>query len=221
MKTTDVTTLIEPRLIRNYDVKHGTDIRGEYKKFERDMMKSLVLIFLLIFLGFCGGAKSMTFFGPFYASIFIPLENDIGGFARLVEMLFNVFSPFVVSMLPFLICYKFIPFFSDKNHGVVVSEFKDAVAKFRECYYTGAPDVVLTEELIRKNLVLMARRVLLEKRICELLENSGWASEKARNEAQKIYLEAVQILDDALVSMCQFDLAYSKQAVFAQAENGN
>lgn len=98
-------------------------------------------------------------------------------------------------------------------------KIESVVSHLREHYYTGSPDVCLSEELIRKNLVLMARRVLLERGNVEFLKSTGWANEKALQEANEKYTQATQILDRALASMNEFGLSWDKQSIFVQAGN--
>jgi hypothetical protein len=208
---------IEPKLVAAYNAKQQIDIGKEQRKLERERRISSVLFLIGIFCvfpGMIGGLSLGMQFSSFCEHNFGMTEDSL-----LSVLISGIFLPGVITALvPCFILLKFVPVFS-KDHGVVISEFRKHVDAFREHYYTGSPDVILTEELIRNNLVLMARRVLLEKSVLDLLENSGWASEKACNETRKIYLEAVQTLDNALISMSQFNLTYSKQAIFAQAKN--
>jgi hypothetical protein len=214
MKTTDVSTLIEPKLIAAFNEKHGIDIQQEYRKYDRDRRVSLFCIFTSMFLGLCLGAKAIPLSAHFCAETFRTEENLL-----VFELLCGVIFPFIVYCLPLAIFYRFIPFFYDKNYGVVVSGFKKTISKFREHYYTGSPDVCLTEELIRQNLVSMARMVLLQKFTFDFLKKTGWANEKTLREANEKYLQAEEILDAALASMNEFGLDWDKKSIFAKAGN--
>lgn len=200
MKAIDLTNLIHSSLIESYNKNNECDIQGICDEEQAQLNRNSRIFHIAIIMGVISGV---------IVTVFV-----VGKFSEplLLSFLLVIFS----CIIPVIISVKF--FFKETYYQE--SRFVSLINNFRENYYTDLSDVILTEELIRNNLVLMARRVLFANSLLEYVRSTGWANQKTLQRFEADHVNSKQILSRALDTMDKFGLEWNKRSIFDQAKNG-
>lgn len=199
MKAIDLTNLIHTSLIESYNRKNRCDIQGLCDEEQAQLNRNSRIFHIAIVMGVISGVM-MIFLVTVKFS-----ESLLLGF---ILVIFACIIPIIISVIFFKETYYQEP------------RFISLIDNIRENYYTDLSDVILTEELIRNNLVLMARRVLFTNSLLEYVRSTGWANQKTLQIFEADYLNSKQTLSRALDTMDKFGLEWNKKSIFDQAKDG-